>query len=164
MSVPINKPCFITGTPRSSGDVFDGGILFVRGGGRAASQSSGHQPGNPGSGGGELLICSGAGRLLNILQHAQLASGLPVFFYDAAVATSGGPFYTSGHKIIGLVPPTWPGGALGVASSGTFVPFNGAVLTVDMPFQSGLCVNLRSGQPGWTISYTVEVDANFPNN
>jgi len=174
MSLPfINKtpgggPTYIAGTPRSSGDVQTGEIQFIRGGGRAGTVYSGAAavaavcggPYAPAVAGGEVQFWSGAGRLNALLQHIALTSGLGVTFYDAAVITSGGPFAASGHKIIGIIPPTWPGGSY----SGTGLNiWNGAVVNVDMPFQSGLCAHTASGCPGFTVSWTPEVNQNWPN-
>lgn len=153
MSIPVKNPTFLAGTPRSSGDVQTGELQHVRGGGRAVTFMSGLPL-------GDSMIFSGAGRLNSILQHTQMASGLAVVLYDGALATSGGPFGLSGHKVIGIVPPTWAGGVQG---SGSTTVFTGQPVNVDMPFQSGLLVNLRSGQPGFTVSFTPEVDLNFPN-
>lgn len=170
MSAPIQKICFIGGSPRSSGDVQTGEVQFVRGGGRAVSIFSGAlfsgtvittPPGSvPVNNAGDILLYSGGGRLNNLLQHVQMASGLAVTFYDAAVAVSGGPIPASGHKLIGIIPPTYPGGA---AFSGILpVMYTGTPVNVDMPFQSGLCAHMASGSPGFTASFTPE--SNILNN
>ena len=154
MSQPIKKPCFIDGTPRSSGDVQTGEIQHVRGGGRAFTNFSGTAAGN------DVLIYSGAGRLNSILQHTQMQSGQTVYFYDSAIATSGGPFAASGHKIVGILPATWSQGAPG---SGAINQQTGQPLNVDFPFQSGLVAATRSGTPGFSVSYTVENSIAFPS-
>lgn len=100
----------------------------------------------------DTVIFSGAGRVNQILPHSVQASGLAVTFYDAAVVSSGGPFAASGHTPVGVIPAT-----LSPASGSAFT-FNGTPIPVDMPFRSGLCVALKSGQTGFTVSYTPEVN------
>ena len=153
MSSPTAKPLFLGGTPTSSGNVNTGELLFVRGGGRVTCFFSGSTL-------GDTLIYSGAGRVNNFIMHTQLQSGVPAVIYDAAVATSGGPFGLSGHKFIFATPPTWGINAVG---SGVNNPFNPASQPVDMPFQSGLVVNLRSGNAGFSFSWTPETGPSFPN-
>lgn len=155
MSVPRTKPTFIAGTPRSSGDVQTGEIPITRGGGRTASFPSGLVT-------ADTMIYSGGGRLASVLITNQGAtSGSQLIFYDAAVSTSGGPYTTSGHKVVGVT----PNGFQGLPASG-FNPLvlAGSVLVFDMPFQSGLAVGglggvVRSGSPGFTVSYTPESNA-----
>ncbi len=167
MSQPIRNPNFQQYTPRSSGDVQTGEIQTVRGGGRAGAVFSGNAflsgcgPAMPGAVGGgyDVLIMSGAGRLNSVIQHTQLASGFAVLFYDSAVPTSGGPFPASGHKIVGALPPTY---AAGVVSGVIPIAFTGASVNIDFPFQSGLCVALKSGQPGFSYSFTPEISLAFP--
>ena len=151
MSAPTPKPLYLAGTPTSSGSVQTEELLFSLGGGRATVFYSGSTL-------GDTLIYSGAGRVNSFTMHTQMQSGQAAVFYDAAVATSGGPFGQSGHKWIFSTPPTWGG-----AASGVYIPFNPAATVVDMPFQSGLCVNLRSGNAGVTISWTPEISPAFPN-
>lgn len=151
MSSPIQKPLYLAGTNASSGGVQTGEVLFTYGGGRVTTFYSGLPL-------GDTLIYSGAGRVNTFTMHTQMQSGVAAVFYDAAVATSGGPFGQSGHKWVVATPPTWGGAASGVLS-----PFVPNAVIVDMPFQSGLCVNLRSGCPGVTISWNPEVSPSFPN-
>ena len=151
MSTPVTKPLYLAGTNASSGSVQTAELIFTRGGGRTFCFFSGSTL-------GDTLIYSGAGRVNNYIMHTQLLSGIPAVIYDAALVTSGGPFGLSGHKFIFSTPPTWGGSA----GSGVNIPFNPAAQNVDMPFQSGLCVNTRSGNAGFTVSFTPEVDANFP--
>jgi hypothetical protein len=148
MSTPIKKPCFLAGTPLHSGSVQTGEVNITRGGGRAHTSMSGVTA--------DTLIFSGAGRLNTIQALTQLASGRSAIFYDSCVATSGGPFSASGHKVVGVLPPTqqpamWSGH---ITDLDYLKP-----IQVDMPFQSGLCVgNVSSGTAGWTISFTPEVN------
>lgn len=152
MSLPVVKPCVVTGTPRSSGDVQTGEIATTHGGGRTFMRLSGLI-------GGDALIQSGAGRLNSILVLNNLTSGQSVLFYDSATATSGGPFATSGHRVVGIIPPVWREGASGVINANS-AP--GISLFPEMPFQSGLCVAIvASGGPGFTVSYTVETNTNW---
>jgi len=103
---------------------------------------------------GDVLILSGAGRLNRVLPHVQMQSGLAVYFYDSGTATSGGPFPLSGHPVVGVIPPTWTP----AMQSGAFiVPLTGEALDIDLPFSSGLCVAMKSGQPGFTVGYTPEL-------
>lgn len=116
------------------------------------------------TGPGDYLLQSGYGRLDYLLQHQNLQSGQGVIFYDGSPATSGGPFALSGHKIVGLIPPTWsvPAGVTVASGQTNFVrAFDGAPIQVSMPFQSGLCVAIKSGQPGFTASWTPEPVTNF---
>lgn len=101
--------------------------------------------------GSDVCLYSGAGRLNTLLIHQNMLSGnTAIFFYDSAVPVSGGPIALSGHKVVFAFPtgltlasgnvqqqPSWP-------------------VSIDMPFQSGLCVNSRSGQPGFTAVWTPE--------
>lgn len=102
---------------------------------------------------GDVQLVSGAGRLNLILPHTTVTSGLTTVFYDAAVATSGGPFAASGHVILGVIPPTWTANS-GVANAPQ------ARIVMEVPYRSGLCVNLRSGQLGFTYTYTPEINKN----
>jgi hypothetical protein len=105
---------------------------------------------------GDLLLVSGPGRLDFIQPHQAVSGAGPTLFYDSAVAangvTGGGPVAASGHKVVGVLPAnTWASanasGAIGVIAP----PYQ-----FSMPFQSGLCVALRSGSCGYTISWTPE--------
>lgn len=161
MSTPVQKPAYVGGTNASSGSVQTGQLTLVRGGGRSFSQFSGALITNSAlSGGGEIMIYSGAGRLDSCIMHNQLSSGLVATFYDAAIATSGGPFPLSGHKILFVTPPTWAGGT--ASTSGSALAFNPNAVLIGQPFQSGLVVNIRSGNPGWTIDFSPEVSQVFP--
>lgn len=149
MSTPKTKPCFVAGTPRNSGDVQTGEIATTQGGGRVYTSFSGLV-------GGDALIYTGAGRLNQILVTANLTSGKTVVFYDSAVATSGGPFSASGHKVVGVIGPVWHPGASGVIN-----PYSqpGGALGAGLPFQSGLCAGcIASGTPSFSVSYTPEVN------
>jgi hypothetical protein len=161
MSAPINKPCFVAGTPRSSGDVQTGEVTVTRGGGRAACVWSGSLltnaalTGGAVQSGGHILLYSGAGRLNTVCQHQNVLtlSGVAVTFYDAGTITVSG-VSVSGQRFLGVV--NAPGG-----QSGQFT--GTAPVLFDMPFSSGLCVAAPSGTPGFSVSYTPEVSTAFPN-
>jgi hypothetical protein len=114
------------------------------------------------SGPGDFLLQSGGGRLDGITPLGKQTSGVTqaVTFYDASVATSGGPYPLSGHTIIGQIPPfgnSWSGGlqqASGVLSTYNALP--APALALGLPFLSGLCVHLQSGQPPFSISFSPE--------
>lgn len=157
MSTPFRTPTFLAGTPRSSGDVQTGEVIWTQGGGRAASIYSGAVAPNltaaPGSvaTGPDVLFYSGGGRLKDVLLHTtQLSnSGVPIFFYDAGVTSSGGPFNSSGHKVIAVVNAPTGAGVSGSLTSAGMVSF-------DIPFQSGLCAATKSGQVGFTVTWIPE--------
>ena len=110
--------------------------------------------------GSDVLLFSGAGRLDLVMFTNLIASGQPTFFYDAAPPlSSGGPFSLSGHKILAVI--NQPGTTfISPIASGQnlFVNFPppGLPQLIQMPFQSGLCVNSRSGQAGFTAGWTPE--------
>ena len=164
MSIPVQKPCFIAGTPRSSGDVQDGAVVITQGGGRTAVVWSGSLltnaalGGAPGAAqsGGNIILFSGAGRLNSYFQHQNVLtlSGVAVTFYDAGAITLSGTS-VSGQRFLAIL--NAPGGASGQFTLAS-VPTQ-----LGTPFSSGLCVSAPSGTPGFTVSYTPEVNTNFPN-
>lgn len=145
MSTPRRRPTFLAGSPRSSGDVQTGELNWTRGGGRVYTSFSGVIV--------DTLVYSGGGRLntLTVFDTYPLASGGGAYFYDGHVATSGGPFSTSGHQILGIIFPY----TSGTSTIGTPI---GQPIPIDMPFRSGLIAAPfgGSGGPGFTISYTPE--------
>lgn len=165
MSSPVKKPCFVAGTVRSSGDVQTGEVSVTRGGQRTACVWSGNilttaaltaAPGAIQSG-GNVLFYSGAGRLNTVMPHAYLTSGQPVFFYDAGTPTVSG-VSVSGCKLIGIIPAPYQG-PLAAASGNLQTTFAWPQkIEMDMPFFSGLCASAPSGAPGFTLSYTAEVN------
>jgi hypothetical protein len=66
---------------------------------------------------------------------------------------SGGPVAASGHDVVGIIPASPPTGL-----SGTYVAAGS--YQIDFPFNSGLCISSRSGQPGVTVSYSLEKPVN----
>jgi hypothetical protein len=172
MSTPskVNVPggaLYMAGANLSSGSIQTGEMTFVRCGGRAFSifsgaLFSGTSIGVAGQGiyllnnTGEALLYSGAGRLNSILLHTQMQSGLAAFFYDSAAPVSGGPAASGlNAKIVGIIPPTFSPAQV---SGNAPWSFQGATNNLDIPFQSGLCVSLKSGVPGFTITINTEVD------
>lgn len=133
-------------------------VVFITldGGQRSASIYSGQVApvlvGVPGgvAVGSDVMIASGRGRLCQIVPHQSFLSlsGVQVNFYDSDSPISGGPIPTSGHDLVGSIAAGW-----GV--SGQFTPA-GYPININMPYQSGLCVNSRSGQPGFTVSWSPE--------
>ena len=105
------------------------------------------------AGGADTLIYAGAGRLKDVLLHASYPSlsGITLQFYDAGGAvTSGGPFAASGHAVVASIP-----GPYGV--SGQQAVQIGPI-GFDVPFNSGLAVHVTSGHPGFTVTFTPEVN------
>ena len=103
--------------------------------------------------GSDVLLFSGAGRLSTVVMHQVLASGVAINFYDAVAPISGGPLYTSGHIPMAFIPGNL---GLGTFASGTAIPTSpspGAFI-FNTPFTKGLCVNSRSGQPGFTVTFS----------
>lgn len=175
MSIPTRSPLRMAGTGLSSGGVGCGEFVVAIGGDRAVTFYSGAvAPGLTGAPaavavGSDVLIFSGAGRLKTILQHQVMQSGLAVLFYDAGAPVSGGPIYTSGHKVIGRIEPTWNAAATaatvpasGVGAGFFLNSFKSPLQVVDIPFQSGLCFNSASGQPGFTATYVPETNSTLP--
>lgn len=167
MSLSTRNPLRLAGANVNSGQPNTGELPFIRGGMACASIFSGTANlsgviptcttafGVPDSAGGyDLKLVSGAGRLNSVLAFNSIQSGQTVTFYDGAVATSGGPFSASGHKIIGVMPSVFQqGGASGFNQQ---IIFTGQPFNVDFPFTSGLIVAQKSGQGGFSVTYTVE--------
>lgn len=171
MSVSSKNPLRLAGATVNSGDVNTGEQKVTTGGGQSMSIYSGNavlsgvlsaayaNAGVAVGTGYDVLLVSGAGRIKDVMLHQQALSGLAITFYDAGAVSSGGPFPLSGHKVVAVVP-----GSTNVANpinSGTafvavtpLTPFWG----FDKPFQSGLCVALKSGQPGFTVDFIPETN------
>jgi hypothetical protein len=165
MSITSRSPLRVAGANINSGNVFTGEQLITLGGGQRACFFSGMASGiaaisvSPYAGqivvsGADVLIVSGGGRLKTILPTSTYTalSGVAIYFYDAGVVISGGPFPLSGHAIVGVVP-----GAFGV--SGQIV--GQTPIQFDIPFNSGLCMASKSGQVGVTVTFLPET---IPNN
>lgn len=144
---PTNKPTVLVGSTIESGVPNTGQSLWTLGGTRTHTVFSG-------TAGGDANIWVGGGRLdsFAFTNGNQLAlSGQQVIFYDSAVAVSGGPLATSGHKHIGTLGVPM---ASKVAASGDVFIANGTVQTCGFVFTSGLCFQSRSGIMAWSASYT----------
>lgn len=138
---PTAKPTIIAGTVLESGTPNTGQVQYTIGGTKTFTKFSG-------TAGGDANIVVGGGRLDAVLLHHSAipgASGVAIVFYDSAVAVSGGPLATSGHKIVGAISPT-------STISGALTPPQ--VLDLGFVFTSGLCHTSASGQPGFSVSYT----------
>lgn len=141
------KPLVTAGTVFNSGDVNTGQNMNSLGGSKTATRMSGVV-------GPDVNLWVGGGRLDLGMVHSAVvadipaASGVPIVFYDSAVAVSGGPLNASGHKIVGV---------LGVNVTASGVRYGGQVFQIGIPFTSGLCVSVASGQVGWTASFTPAV-------
>jgi hypothetical protein len=72
-------------------------------------------------------------------------------FYDSAVAVSGGPLATSGHKVVGVLAPTRELALTGISGAALR---GGNVQQFGFVYTSGLCYSTRSGQAGFSVSYT----------
>lgn len=114
--------------------------------------------------GSDVMLASGGGRLDQATIFPPFSSGLQlhVIFYDAAAPVSGGPIAASGHRVLGYLPDVVSlvsgqapvSGNVGATS--LFDVLTGVPRQFATPFQSGLCYNSRSGQPGFTVSWTPE--------
>lgn len=168
MSLTTKNPLRMGGANFHSGTPNTGEVMQTFGGGMTVAIYSGTavlsgaltaaytSVGAAAGTGYDLVLFSGAGRLKDIQPHVQ-GSGVAVTFYDAGAVASGGPFPSSGTKVLATLPAnTWTGGAGGVFGIGP------QIYSFDVPFTSGLCVALKSGQPGMTITFTPEVNQTNP--
>lgn len=167
MSWVYSRPLRLAGANVNSGNVNTGDVQYSRGGLQAMSIYSGMASGvslaaavaNAGNAvavGADVLLVSGAGKIKDVILHQQQLSGLGITFYDAGIVASGGPFVSSGTKVVAIIPA---GTTFITTASGLYQPLgNSQVFNFDKPFQSGLCVNLKSGQPGFTVDFVVETN------
>ena len=166
MSVTSRSPLRMAGANIHSGNVNTGEIPWTQGGGARFTcfsggirnlSSGGTAPptGAPAVTADHAVIYSGAGRLNEVLPH-QAISGVVLVFYDAATPGLSGPgtYTNSGYPIIGLIPANTIG-SYALLGGGPFLSNFG------FPFNSGLCVANASGCPGFTVTFTPEV--NLPN-
>jgi hypothetical protein len=145
--LPTVNPSIIAGTVFTSGDANTGQIPFTLGGSRVVTKYSGVV-------GPDVVAYTGGGRLDAAFFHdsAILAlSGQAVVFYDASVAVSGGPFAADGHKVLGVLAPSDEQSATGISGAALR---GGQVRNFGFTFQSGLAYSTRSGQPGFSASFT----------
>ena len=165
MSLTTTRPLRMAGANVNSGFPNTGEVAFTNGGMKTACIFSGalapaltQCPTGAGhSGGSQVLLVSGAGRLNQIIPHGFLTSGQAVTFYDANVNVASG-VGASGQLILGLI-PTRSRGTLAVASGAvdTVVTWQDQI-TINMPYANGLCVAAASGAPGFTVAYTPETN------
>jgi hypothetical protein len=133
-------PTIIAGTPLLSGTPNTGQIPYTLGGQKVFSKASGVV-------GPDNLIHSGGGRLDAAFFHdsAIIAlSGQAVTFYDGA-PVSGGPLTA---PVVGVLAPKADTSISGAALRG------GELRLFGTTFQSGLVASTRSGQAGFSVSYT----------
>lgn len=153
MSLSTRNPTRVLGGAPISGAVDDGFQGWRQGGVRCVTVfSGGLLTGGSGfpnmtAANGHVLITQGAGRLNTVFPH-QSISGVAVNFYDSAtIARSGvGTIPESGYRLIGSIAPN--------SFYGPNTLGGPALVLLDMPFTSGLCVSMPSGAPGFTVSYT----------
>ncbi len=144
--LPTARPTVVAGTVIESGTPNTGQILQTIGGTHNTSFYSGSLT--------DQNIWVGAGRLdfalyANISAN-RAASGIPIIFYDSAIALalpplSGGTLGTSGAKLLGVLSPA-------VTASGTTV--YGERRDFSTVFTSGLCVNALSGASAFAVGFT----------
>lgn len=171
MANTTRNPLRLVGGTVNSGAVNTGEQRATYGGGQVSTIYSGMVSGvgiqsAPGAitgvntaGGADLMLWSGPGRLKDVLVLQGVVSGQATIFYDGATPTSGGPFVASGHRVLGFIPAgtaTAPG-VFGLLGSGLPTVLAGQVLSYDMPFHSGLIVNMKSGGQGFTVSFSPEI-------
>lgn len=150
---PTAAPTVIIGSVLESGTPNTGQVLYTLGGSKMYHVKSGVA-------GGATAIHVGAGRLDKIVMHppataavGPAASGLALYFYDSAIAVSGGPLNASGHNTVAALSPVDPA-LVNFPNFESGVGLQGRILDLGIPFTSGLCVTTRSGQAGFTITYT----------
>ena len=119
------------------------------------------------SGPGDFVLQSGAGRVdcLEVIQTQVSGWMKPVVFYDAAAVLSGGPVSQSGHKIVGQI-PGFINIQSGLPGSGNTAfafpaPGIGQPASLSFAFQSGLSVNVQSGQPAFSMNFSAEPATNL---
>lgn len=166
--LPTVKPTVTVGSILTSGDPNTGQICDTPGGSKTVQRMSGVVGDN------NVNLWVGGGRLDTVHIHCPAAasgfttnaaylSGLPVVFYDSAVAISGGPLNASGHKVVAKVAPYEPSmaGAI-LANSGLLGQGRGPIV-IGAVFTSGLCYTGASGIPGWTATFTPVVSGTTGN-
>jgi hypothetical protein len=142
--LPTTNPTVIAGTPLLSGTPNTGQLLYTQGGAKVYTKLSGVV-------GPDNLIHVGGGRLDAAFFHdsALIAlSGQAVVFYDASAAVSGGPLT---NPVVGVLAPGPQLGGTGISGAALR---GGIVSPFGFTYQSGLCASTRSGQAGWSASYT----------
>ena len=149
--LPTAKPTILAGTNLESGTPNTGQVPMTLGGSRSHTRFSGAA---------DVAIWVGGGRLdtLQALPGSAatmpVASGVPIIYYDSAVAAAAGPVAASGHKVVAIYDPRGiPLPALNIFNSGGLA-YGSLPLSVGVVFTSGLCVGGLSGALGSVVSYT----------
>ena len=164
MSLTNKRPLRVAGANLNSGWPATGEQAWTRGGMRngfigsgAIVMNLGGLPTGATGSGGHVMVWSGAGRLHTVIPHQFMTSGQPIWFYDSASHTVSG-VSVSGQRLIGYVPLTMPA-ALAALSGNIALNLSwNQVITLDMPFTSGLCIGAASGAPGCSFSFTPETN------
>ena len=145
----------------NSGNMATGEVLVTQGGTQKAAFLSGgtqaaittYAPGAVAAG-QAVLLQSGAGRL-KAVQYLSQSSGAAPTFFDAAGVVSGTGSWGSGFPMLTVF-----GNSIGV--SGIFN--NGPTpIQCDIPFSSGLCVNVVSGCPQFSCTWVPEFNVSYPH-
>lgn len=176
MSVVSRRPLRTAGANLDSGNVNTGEVCWNRGGVRAGSVYSGAiamatTAAGPGAlaSGGSILFFSGPGRLNSFTAlfpagvalagggEPAILSGQPIVVYDSDITARSGVFTDatiseSGRPIMYAWYPPRVLSGVNITGPG-FDP-----VAVDRPFTSGLCVMALSGAPGFTVSYSPEIN------
>lgn len=145
--LPTAKPMVVAGTNVESGTPNTAQVLMTMGGQKTVTKLSGVV-------GPDVLVHVGPGRLDAAFFHdsAIIAlSGQPVVFYDASVAVSGGPLT---NNVVGVLAPSDEFAATGISGAALR---GGQVRNFGFTYLSGLCYSTRSGQAGFSASYTPAV-------
>ena len=156
MSVTTRNPLRVAGAFTYSGGPNTNELAVTTGGAVCVSVYSGGLI-NFGSGstnlrpvvhsGGHAVYWSGPGRLNYVIPH-QAISGVQGQVYDAATPAGSGV-----GTVISPILAIIPANSFGMIIGGGPFPIESP-----LPFTSGLALNLASGAPGVTLSFTPEVN------
>ena len=167
MSLSTRSPLRMAGANLSSGTPDTGEVHMTRGGKQTAVIWSGAlnpnltgAPTGAVASGNNAQLWSGGGRLHTVMPHQFLNSGQPVFFYDAGAITVSG-VSISGQKLIGIIPNSMRAPLAVISGQVQSTVAWQDQIVLDMPFTSGLCVSAASGAPGFTCSFTPELNPVF---
>lgn len=148
----------------NSGNMATGEVLVTQGGTQKAAFLSGGTQTSlaqyaPGAvvAGNAVLLQSGAGRL-KAIQFLSQASGTNPTFFDAVGVVSGAGPWGSGYPMLTLF-----GNTLGVSGSAFATLAGPAPVQCDIPFSSGLCVNVISGCPQFSCTWVPEFNVSYPH-
>lgn len=153
---PTAVPQIVNGGTLESGTPSTGQVQFTFGGTRQYTRFSGVAP--------DQQIQLGAGRLESaelLTSQDQVASGIAIVFYDAAVAGAAGPVPGSGHKLLGMLIAApgseYPGGRVPYVSGMVLAEAGLQIRKFGTVYTSGLCISSISGNPGCLVNYTAVV-------